>query len=370
MRRAIFQPDSPVEFRHGPTSPGLLVSPAFTHHRPMRLWDQRTPKRLGIMTVVLTLTILICWFTMIRMPLASYRGPLPELTAGERQLQLELQQDVTHLAGHIGERNTYVPRALHAAADYVEAGFTNAGLRVTRQGFTAMGERCENLIAEIPGAGRRTEIVVVGGHYDSVQGVAGANDNASGAAATLALARRFATTQPARTLRFVAFVNEEPPFFKAPEMGSLVYARSCRANGDNIVAMLSLETIGFYSDADKSQKYPFPFGLFYPSRGNFIAFVGRTSQAGLVRQCLRSFRTQAKFPSEGAALPTFIPGVDWSDHWAFWQAGYPAIEISDTAIFRYEHYHTVQDTPDKLDYERMARVVNGLEKVIEELVNP
>jgi len=307
---------------------------------------------------------------MIRMPLKSFRGPLPTLTSAQATLRDELQRDVQKLAGEIGERNTYTPRALHAAADYIEARFTNAGLMVTRQSYTAMGERCDNLITEIRGSTRANEIVVVGGHYDSVQGVAGANDNASGAAATLALARKFAATKPARTLRFVAFVNEEPPFFKDPEMGSLVYARSCRTNGDNIVAMLSLETIGYYSDADKSQQYPFPVGLFYPSRGNFVAFVGKTSQAGLVRQCVRSFRTHAYFPSEGAALPSRIPGVDWSDHWAFWQAGYPAIEVSDTAIFRYRHYHTIEDTPDKLDYERMARVVSGLEKVIEELANP
>jgi len=336
----------------------------------MRLWNERTPKRLIRLAIFLTLVILGCWFTMIRMPLKSFRGALPVLTPEQAVLRDELQRDVQKLAGEIGERNTYTPRALHAAADYIETCFTNAGLAVTRQSYIAMGERCDNLITEIPGSSRAKEIVVIGGHYDSVQGVAGANDNASGAAATLALAKRFATTKPARTLRFVAFVNEEPPFFKAEDMGSLVYARSCRTNGDNIVAMLSLETIGYYSDAAKSQKYPFPVGLFYPSRGNFIAFVGKTSQASLVRQCIRSFRTHAQFPSEGAALPSRIPGVDWSDHWAFWQAGYPAIEITDTAIFRYRHYHTTEDTPDKLDYEKMARVVSGLEKVIEDLANP
>lgn len=336
----------------------------------MRLWDQRTPKRLLRLALVLALSVLACWFTMIRMPLQSHRGPLPPLSAAQATLRDELQRDVQKLAGEIGERNTYTPRALHAAADYIEASFTNAGLTVTRQSFTAMGERCDNLITEIAGATRRQEIIVVGGHYDSVQGVAGANDNASGAAATLALARRFALTKPARTLRFVAFVNEEPPFFQYEGMGSLFYARSCRTNGDNIVAMLSLETIGYYTETDRSQQYPFPVGLFYPSCGNFVAFVGKTSQAGLVRQCIRSFRTHTQFPSEGAALPSRIPGVDWSDHWSFWQAGYPAIEVSDTAIFRYQHYHTPDDTPDKLDYERMARVVEGLEKVIAELANP
>jgi Zn-dependent M28 family amino/carboxypeptidase len=336
----------------------------------MRLWDNRTPKRLGRLAVLLVIVVLFCWFIMIRMPLRSYRGPLSPLTPEQVALRDELQGDVQKLAGEIGERNTYTPRAMHAAADYIAACFTNAGLSVTRQVFQAMGEQCANLITEIRGTTKPDEIIVVGGHYDSVPGVAGANDNASGTAATLALARRFATAKPARTLRFVAFVNEEPPFFKDEAMGSLVYARSCRARGDNIVAMLSLETIGYYSDAASSQKYPFPVGLFYPSRGNFLAFVGKTSQGRLVRQCVRSFRTHAQFPSEGAALPSRIPGVDWSDHWAFWQAGYPAIEVTDTAIFRYRHYHTTEDTPDKLDYDRMARVVSGLEQVIVDLANP
>ena len=336
----------------------------------MRLWDNRTPKRLGGLAIFLALVVFVCWFAMIRMPLKSFRGPLPPLSPEQAVLRDELQRDIRKLAGEIGERNTYTPRALSAAADYIEASFTNAGLKVTRQSFTAMEVRCDNLITEIPGSTRRHEIVVVGGHYDSVQGVAGANDNASGTAATLALARRFATAKPARTLRFVAFVNEEPPFFKSEEMGSLVYARSCRTSGDHVVAMLSLETIGYYSDAEKSQRYPFPVGFFYPSRGNFVAFVGKSSQAHLVRQCVRSFRTDTQFPSEGAALPSRIPGVDWSDHWAFWQAGYPAIEVTDTAYFRYQHYHTEEDTPDKLDYEKMARVVSGLERVIEQLANP
>jgi Zn-dependent M28 family amino/carboxypeptidase len=152
-------------------------------------------------------------------------------------------------------------------------------------------------------------------------------------------------------------------------MGSLVYARQCRQRNENIVAMLSLETIGYYSTAKGSQKYPFPVGLFYPSRGDFVAIVGNRANARLVRRCIASFRRQASFPSEGAALPGRLPGIDWSDHWSFWQAGYPGIMVTDTAPFRYPHYHTEQDTPDKLDYERLARVVAGLDKVLEDLAN-
>jgi Zn-dependent M28 family amino/carboxypeptidase len=131
--------------------------------------------------------------------------------------------------------------------------------------------------------------------------------------------------------------------------------------------MLSLETIGYYSDAPNSQQYPPPFNLYYPSTGNFIGFVGNEESSRLVEQVVRAFRQHAKFPSEGSAAPSDVPGVGWSDHWSFWQAGYPALMVTDTAPFRYPHYHLSSDTPDKLDYDRMARVVDGLQAVIGDL---
>jgi hypothetical protein len=152
-------------------------------------------------------------------------------------------------------------------------------------------------------------------------------------------------------------------------MGSLVYANSCKEKGENIVAMYSIETIGYYSDAAGSQRYPAPLGWFYPSRGNFIAFVGNIGSRGLVRRSISTFRKAVHFPSEGAALPSAIPGVSWSDHWSFWKNGYDAIMITDTAPYRYPHYHDAADTPGKLDYERMARVTHGLVNVISDAAN-
>jgi Zn-dependent M28 family amino/carboxypeptidase len=201
-----------------------------------------------------------------------------------------------------------------------------------------------------------------------VLGAPGANDNGSGVAAMLALARRFAGKPAQHTLRFVAFVNEEPPYFLTGQMGSFVYAGRCKAHGDRISAMISLETIGYFSDAPHSQTYPAPgLGVFYPSIGNFIGFVSNVPSRHLLRRAIALFRKHANIPSEGAALPAFIPGVSWSDQWSFWQHGYPGIMITDTAPFRYPHYHSATDTPDKLDYDRFALVVSGMEKVIEEL---
>lgn len=327
-------------------------------------------KRLAVLILVLGGLVGGCWWQMIRMPLKSFRGPLPALTPEQTGLRDELRRHVEKLAGEIGERNVYQPRRLHAAADYVEGVFTNIGYRVVRQSYIAMGETCDNLEAALPGTGRSNEIVVVGAHYDSVAASPGANDNGSGVAGVLALARAWTGRSASRTVRFVAFVNEEPPFFQTEKMGSLVYARRCRERGDNVVAMVSLETIGCYSTEKGSQKYPFPLGLFYPSRGDFIGFVGNTANSALVRRCLRTFREQASFPSEGGALPGAMPGIGWSDHWAFWQTNYPAIMVTDTAPFRYPHYHTGEDTPDKIDHERFARVVDGLDKVLGALANP
>ncbi len=259
------------------------------------------------------------------------------------------------------------PKELAVTADWIEAELGAAEYEVQRQEYQVSGVTCCNLEVEIPGKAQAKEIVIVGAHYDTVLGTPGANDNSSGIAATLALARRFSKHSPHRTLRFVAFVNEEPPYFQTKEMGSSVYARRCRQRDENIVAMLSLETIGHYDDAPGSQKYPAPLGMLYPSEGNFIGFVGNFGSRKLVRRVIETFRQHEPFPSESAALPAAVPGVGFSDHWSFWQEGYPALMVTDTAMFRYPHYHSPDDTVEKVDFERMARVVRGLEKVVAEL---
>ena len=289
------------------------------------------------------------------------------MSPSEASLRDELYRHVEVLSVEIGERNTLLHTQLKTAADYIHRELEAAGLIVTRQPFEAGGKTCENIVGEITGDRRAEEILVVGGHYDGVYGCPAANDNATGVAAMLALARRIANTQPARTLRFIGFVNEEPPFFQTEQMGSLVYARSCKQKGEMIVGMLSLETMGYYTDEPKSQHYPFPFGLLYPSTGNFIAFIGNTRSGPFIRDVVGRFRSNCAFPSEGAGLPGFIEGVGWSDHWSFWQEGYAALMVTDTAPYRYAHYHSPEDTIDKLDFERFAKVTAGLEKVIAEL---
>jgi Zn-dependent M28 family amino/carboxypeptidase len=304
---------------------------------------------------------------MMGMPGASYRGELPAADEALVSLAHELHQDVRHLAVDIGERNVQNrPQALALAADWIEAGFSAAGLATERQEYQVPDCTCCNLAAEIRGPTR--EIVIVGAHYDTVLGSPGANDNASGVAATLSLARRLAGLKTCRTLRFVAFVNEEKPYAHTKQMGSRVYARRCRERSENVTAMLSLETIGYYDDTPGSQKYPPPLGLLYPSTGNFVAFIGNMASRDLVRRVVVTFRKVERFPSEGGAFPALVPRIGDSDHASFWKEGYPALMVTDTANFRYPYYHMPQDTIDKIDFERLARVVRGLAKVVEELV--
>jgi len=301
------------------------------------------------------------------MPTDTFQGPLPPLTDEQRGLERELRSSVHELAGIIGERNLFRYKQLVESSAYIRAAFRSSGYDVRRHQYEVAGQMCENLEAQIVGALKPDDVLVIGAHYDSVQGSPGANDNATGVAALLALACRLAKTRPSCTVRFVAFTNEEPPLFQGPQMGSYVYAKRCRERSENIRLMLSLETIGYYSDEPRSQTYPFPFSLFYPSTANFIAFVSDMDNARWVKTLLASFRLHAQFPSEGGALWEWIPGVAWSDHWSFWRAGYPAVMVTDTAPNRYPHYHTAADTPDKVDFPRMVRVVSGLQGVIAEL---
>lgn len=304
---------------------------------------------------------------MTIMPGTSHKGPLPPLTAEEAVLAVRLRQHVTVLAKDIGERNTQHYEELQQAAAYLEKELRDEGYAVREVSYSVGGREMPNIEAELKGSTRPEEIVIVGAHYDSVAGAPGADDNASGVAAVLELARLLRGSKLARTVRLVAFVNEEPPWFLTEEMGSLVYARAAKKRGDNIVAMLSLETIGYYSDALQSQQYPPPFHHFYPETGNFIGMVSNVRSHSLLRRVIGTFRETTRFPSEGLAAPASVPGIGWSDHWSFWEAGYPAVMITDTAPFRYPHYHASTDTPDKLDYERMARVTAGVERVVREL---
>jgi len=323
---------------------------------------------LTALSILVAFVALAVWF-MTAMPGARHRGPLQPLGIGDQQLPARLKAHVVAVASE--EHNTAHPKALERSARYIEATLSRLGYAVSRQEFETDGVKVRNLEVRRtgPGAGK-ARLIVIGAHYDSAQGAVGADDNGSGVAALLELARLLKSVQPAEGLemRLVFYVNEELPWFATEKMGSLVHANGLALGEREVVAMLSLETIGWYSDAPGSQRYPFPFNLLYPSTGDFIAFVANPRSRSLLHQAIGSFRRHAAFPSEGAVGLESIAGVSWSDQWAYWNFGWPAVMVTDTAPFRYPHYHTLRDTPDKLDYDRLARVVLGLESVVRELV--
>lgn len=301
------------------------------------------------------------------MPGRSYSGSFAPPSSEELQVLTNLRADATYLAGNLGERNLDRYKNLNSAAQYIEDSFRSLGYLPQNEEFTVQGMAVRNIVVEIHGGQRANEIVLVGAHYDSVYGCPGADDNATGVAALLEIARELRGQTPSRTIRLVAWVNEEPPYFQTPTMGSWVNAKRAHQRNDNIIAAISLETIGTYTDAPDSQHYPAGFSLFFPSRGNFVGFVGNLSSRSLVRESIERFRKTTQFPSEGIAAPAGMTGIGWSDHWSYWQEGYPAIMISDSALFRNPNYHRLSDTPEKLNYESMSRVVIGIGKLVKYL---
>jgi len=303
------------------------------------------------------------------MPGRSFHGIPTSLNETESQLRESLQQDLRKLAHEIGERNLSqrYPQLIEAA-ELIEQTLQTAGYEIRRQEITVHGKLVWNIDAQCTGHVRPQEIVVVGAHYDTVPGSPGANDNGSAVVANLALAKAFARAGPDRTLRFAFFVNEEFPYYMTDGMGSLRYAQQCRASGEKLIGMISLETIGCYCHEPLTQRYPIRLlRHLYPTTGNFVAVVGNLRSRRLVHRVIRGFR-RAQFPSEGLAAPRWLKDIFRSDHAAFWHCGYPAVMITDTANFRYPYYHTSEDTIDKINYVALARVVTGLKESLVELV--
>jgi hypothetical protein len=285
----------------------------------------------------------------------------------ENVSRAELERHVNVLAVRIGERNMQVYPGLQAAAKYIEDEFRGMGYSPEEESYVVEGKTVRNIIVEKPGGTRSNEIILIGAHYDSLPGTTGADDNASGVAALLELAWVFVRYNNSRTFRLVAFVNEEPPYFQTGQMGSMVNAKLAKQRGDRIVAMLSLESIGAYYDAPGSQNYPPGLASLYPDRGNFIAFIANPSSKNLLSRTIAAYRNNAEVPADMLVAESSMVEAGWSDHWSFWEHGYPAVMVTDTAPFRYPHYHKSSDTPDKLDFDRMTSVVRALATAIRTL---
>ncbi len=330
-----------------------------------RIWEG--PTAVAITASVPVLLVGMIWSQTVRMPGESHSGPIPPPTAEESELASRLRSHVVMLADSIGIRGSRHPEAVARSVTWIDGALREIGYMPTHLPFDVSGHTEINLEVTVPGASRPDEIIVVGAHYDTHPLTPGADDNASGVAGVLELARMMVDTAPERTIRFVFFATEEPPWFNTVNMGSRAYAMRAREADDDIVVMISLETIGYFSDEPGSQRYPPPFSLFYPDRGDFIGIVGNPATGQLTRQALRIFRGTTALPSEGATPSSLVPSAELSDHASFWKEGYRAMMITNTAPFRNAHYHELSDTPETLDFDRMARVVTGTREILREL---
>ena len=279
--------------------------------------------------------------------------------------QENLLRHITALSTRIGQRSFLQYPKLEMAAEYIKGELTGYGYVVREQVYSAENQTYRNIIAARDGRGNKDKVIIVCSHYDSVSGSPGADDNASGVAGLLELARLISQGYPGKTVEFIATVNEEPPWFTTQGMGSLVYAKEARGNKKDIEAVLCLESIGFYSEGKDSQGYPLFLKPFYPDKGNFIAVVSNLASAGLLKKVVRGFRKASDFPVEYLIAPAFFtPAISLSDHWSFWKFGYKAVMITDTAFYRNPYYHTPQDTAETIDYRSMSKVIKGLYDVL------
>jgi hypothetical protein len=318
---------------------------------------------VDIVLLAFILVLLATVESVIWMPGEMYSGSFLPLSSSERETEIQLRKHIQVLAGQIGERNS--SESLNRSVAYIKGAMASNGYSVEEHEFTVDKQKYKNLVCTL--SGKSDEILLVAAHYDTVGGCAGADDNGSGVASVIETARLVAGKHLDKTVRFVFFCNEEPPFFSSQEMGSYYYEEECKRRGDKIVGLLVLETLGYYTDAPNSQQYPSNFVPGYPTQGNFVTFVGNQYSRQLTEKCVGEFRRLCKFPSIGVAAPNWVNGVDWSDQYWFWKNGIPALMVTDTAPYRYPYYHSPKDTADKLSYSAFSRVVVGLSKVIESI---
>jgi hypothetical protein len=313
------------------------------------------------MVVAFTLTVLagVAGTCYVLQPVGGGRA----VSAAPAVSAERLRAHVRALSEEFVPRDHSNPQNLNRAAAYIRDELRRAGGRVSVQDFEVRGATYRNVVASF--GPERGERIVVGAHYDAAGPYPAADDNASGVAGLIELARLLSTESPETRVDLVAFALEEPPFFRTGHMGSAVHARSLRARGVRVRLMISLEMIGYFTDAAGSQRFPLAMlKAFYPTRGNFIAVVGKFGQGSAVRRVKAAMRRASPLPVHSINAPRWVPGVDFSDHASYWEAGYPAVMVTDTAFYRNPYYHTARDTPGTLDYARMAMVVQGIHAAV------
>lgn len=318
-------------------------------------------KILIISIILLSLTLGVLWFSISR-PLISPPVRVTPRHDEARANAENLRADTHKLSTTFFPRDYRHPENLDQAAEWIAEEFKKSGQKVWMQEFQVGGKRYSNVIAESKAPGNLPrDSVVIGAHYDACGEYPAADDNASGVAGLLELSRLLSRIPLTSDITLVAYTLEEPPFFRTENMGSAVHAHSLVERGDRIRLMISLEMIGFFSDEVRSQTYPHPLlELFYPSIGNFIAVVGPMTRSQATRDIKAAILQATNLPAFSMNAPAWVPGIDFSDHLNYWNAGFDAVMVTDTSFFRNHAYHTPHDTYERLDYGRMSEVVTGV----------
>jgi hypothetical protein len=328
-------------------------------------------QRVFVVAIVALAAVLGFSYWYMLMCEGNWEGMTLEAGMGSELGAIEdsLRADIFYLSETIGPRHPAKYASLAAAADWITETWEAQGYQVRHQTFLVEGNECANIEIEITGQRAPTEIVIVGAQYDTWPECPGANNNGSGVAVLLRLGDMLKEYKPDRTVRLVAFTTQQHPYDNTELMGSLRYARRSKERGENIRVMLSMDAVGIYKDEPGTQKIPFPFSLFYPDRGNFLAFIADLGTRPRVVEATRGFKKASSHPIEAASVPGWVKGASWSDHASFWKYGYAGIQVTDTGAFRASSHGKSNDTMEKINFEALARVAIGIYGAVLELTS-
>jgi Zn-dependent M28 family amino/carboxypeptidase len=285
-----------------------------------------------------------------------------------RKIRRNLYRHIKTLTDDIGERNSVNYDALEQTHRYIKGEMERSSFNLKDLSYKYRGHEYHNIIAEKIGHEFPDEIFITGAHYDTVIHSPGADDNSSGIAALLELVRLFDNYDNKRTIRFVAFTLEEPPFYGTSNMGSRVYAKACKAKRENIIMMIALEMLAYFTNKKNSQNYPTPdMAADHPNKGNFIGIVGNADSERIVDIVSTEMKNYADIPVESIISLPHMLGASFSDHGSFWEFGYRAIMITDTAFYRNPYYHQPEDTIETLNFKYFSKFVHGFSHVLKKL---
>ena len=324
-------------------------------------------KAILVCVLVLLCAVALSLFVCTSMPGQSPPTATTPLTPEESEISESLKKGCEELAHLIGQRNSVRMQGLDKAREYLGRRLTRANFRPKETAFSSRGEQATNLEVELEGTTAKDQILVLGAHYDTASYSPGADDNASGVAMLLEIARLLAVRSHDRTIQIVFFDRGSGRYAGTDDSGSYAWAAEAKKQNKKIAAMISLDSVGMYLDEDGSQSGPFPLSVCYPGQGNFLLFASDFSSRQLVQACVQNFRTQGGQPCEGLTLPGFIPWLSHSDHYAFGQNEWPSLVVTDTGPYRNTEHGLMTDTYDRLNYDRMARVTVRLVKLFERL---